>query len=325
MSLLGVDVSHWQGTIDWGRARAAGVQFAFAKATEDDNYTDPRFAANIAGMRSAGILAGAYHFLRPGNVAGQADLFCRTVPPDVIHALDVEASGLDPFGWVRRYRASYPDKTLLIYTGRDLWARSTDADGSGLGPLWVAGYIPNRYLAGGSLSAVASQIGSNRGGVPFAGWTTPLFLQFTDASTVPGIPALCDGDVFYGSRAELEALTTTTGGAPDMELTDTVKLATQDQVDAINSNGGTYKLGDTITVQRMLFWGGPGVERLYAKTRGLEAALKAQATQVATVLAAVQALAAGSAPEIEAAFAAGVADLKDQLAQIHLSVTVDSQ
>lgn len=237
MSLLGVDVSHWQGVIDWGKARAAGVQFAFAKATEDDNYTDPRFDTNIAGMRSAGVIPGAYHFLRPGNVAGQADRFCRTAPPDVIHALDVEASSLDVAGWVKRYRASYPDKTLLIYTGRDLWTRAGGGKTSDpvQYPLWVAGYVPNRYLPTGSITTVAGLIGTNRGGVPFGGWSAPLFMQFTDSALVPGIPAKCDGDIFYGTRTELEALTSATpiGGSTDMPLTNADAKLIWDTTDVI--------------------------------------------------------------------------------------------
>ncbi len=341
MSLLGVDVSHWQGVIDWAKAKAAGVVFGFAKATESDDYTDPRFTANIAGMRAAGVVPGAYHFLRPGNASGQADRFVRTAPPDVIHALDVEASDLDVAGWVKRYRASYPDKTLLIYTGRDLWARAGGGDGARFGPLWVAGYVPNRYLAPGSLATVAALVGSNRGGAPFGGWTTPAFLQFTDAAIVPGIPERCDGDVFYGTLDELKTLTssTLTGGPTDMPLTDTewtrlgklihdevvAVLTTDKTVDNRDENnqpipGSKWSIAQTLAGldQKVDFYVAPRLNQAVAQATG-------QATQLATIITAVQALAAGSAPEIQAAFAAGVQELKDQLAAIHVVVSVDSQ
>jgi lysozyme len=48
----GVDVSKWQGDIDWRRVRASGAAFAFIKATEGDDHMDDRFAENwvAAGM-----------------------------------------------------------------------------------------------------------------------------------------------------------------------------------------------------------------------------------------------------------------------------------
>ena len=54
MSVQGIDVSNWQGDIDWDKVRAAGTQFAFIKATEGGDYVDPKFAQNWeAAKRSA--------------------------------------------------------------------------------------------------------------------------------------------------------------------------------------------------------------------------------------------------------------------------------
>ena len=46
MPVQGIDVSNWQGDIDWDKVRAAGTQFAFIKATEGGDYLDPKFARN---------------------------------------------------------------------------------------------------------------------------------------------------------------------------------------------------------------------------------------------------------------------------------------
>src|SRR5271165_411558 len=43
-TVKGMDISHYDGTIDWPTAKAGGISFAFAKATESTNYTDPTFA-----------------------------------------------------------------------------------------------------------------------------------------------------------------------------------------------------------------------------------------------------------------------------------------
>src|SRR4051812_1535161 len=64
---LGIDVSHWDGTINWTSVRAAGKEFAFQKATEGTTYTDPTFTTNMNGGKNAGVLMGAYHFGHPAN------------------------------------------------------------------------------------------------------------------------------------------------------------------------------------------------------------------------------------------------------------------
>jgi lysozyme len=60
--LLGIDVSHWQGKMDWKRSKEAGVQFAFIKATEGLNHVDTQFKANVDGCGEAGIPYVIYHF-----------------------------------------------------------------------------------------------------------------------------------------------------------------------------------------------------------------------------------------------------------------------
>jgi lysozyme len=90
----GIDVSKYQGTIDWEQVRAAGVSFAFIKATEGGDRLDDRFRENWEGARRAGIARGAYHFTywcRP--MADQIEWFKRHVPnePDALPpVLDVE-------------------------------------------------------------------------------------------------------------------------------------------------------------------------------------------------------------------------------------------
>lgn len=62
--IAGMDVSIAQGTItdvQWRTLRSRGVRFCYAKCGNGNNRPDPSFAANIAGIRAAGIVAGAYH------------------------------------------------------------------------------------------------------------------------------------------------------------------------------------------------------------------------------------------------------------------------
>ena len=53
--LSGIDVSHYQGEVDWPAVAASGVRFAFIKATDGVDDIDPRFAQNWAGAKLAGI------------------------------------------------------------------------------------------------------------------------------------------------------------------------------------------------------------------------------------------------------------------------------
>jgi GH25 family lysozyme M1 (1,4-beta-N-acetylmuramidase) len=62
--ILGVDVSHWQGDIDWDMMTQRGVRFAFLKLSEHDSYKDDTFTPNYNACKKRGILTGAYHFVR---------------------------------------------------------------------------------------------------------------------------------------------------------------------------------------------------------------------------------------------------------------------
>ena len=79
----GVDVSRFQGEIDWTRAANSGVEFAFIKATEGGDRVDPKFKDNWRATRRAGIPRGAYHFYyfcRPAK--DQAEWFIKNVPAE---------------------------------------------------------------------------------------------------------------------------------------------------------------------------------------------------------------------------------------------------
>ena len=79
--LFGVDVSSYQGNVDWAVLARQGVDFAFIKATEGSGLQDVRFQENWKNAHAAGVVVGAYHFFSydsPGET--QADNFIATVP-----------------------------------------------------------------------------------------------------------------------------------------------------------------------------------------------------------------------------------------------------
>jgi GH25 family lysozyme M1 (1,4-beta-N-acetylmuramidase) len=230
MTIFGVDVSHYQGAVNWAKAEAAGVAFGIAKATQGTSFTDDRYAQNVAGARAAGVVPGAYHFLTGADPVRQAEFFDRVVgdPEGILVALDVEGAGCTAGivrAWVDRYRALRPGHPILIYTGKWFWRDLTDnMNGPGLGPLWAAGSDAGRYVGGsGILQALwAKTDGTPTSGLPWGGWTSWVFDQFTDKAIVPGISGPCDGDAFSGTMTDLRALTTSstpTTGDEYMPLT----------------------------------------------------------------------------------------------------------
>lgn len=78
----GVDVSVYQGDIDWDTLSRQGISFAFIKATEGSSLVDPNFARNFEAAQQTSLAVGAYHFFSydsPGET--QAHNFIRTVTP----------------------------------------------------------------------------------------------------------------------------------------------------------------------------------------------------------------------------------------------------
>jgi len=90
----GVDVSRWQGNIDWATLRSHGANFAYIKATDGGDHLDPMFRKNWRAAKQAGLKRGAYHFFYWCRDAGsQAAWFIRNVPrdPDALPpVIDVE-------------------------------------------------------------------------------------------------------------------------------------------------------------------------------------------------------------------------------------------
>lgn len=130
----GVDVSHHQGEIAWGKVADDGIAFTYIKATEGGDFVDESFERNWEGASAAGLDHGAYHFFtlcRPGEV--QAENFLRTVPDGegtLPPAVDLELAGncseRPDRAWVERELGTFLDmveaasgETVVLYIGDD--------------------------------------------------------------------------------------------------------------------------------------------------------------------------------------------------------------
>ncbi len=98
--IIGVDVSHYQGSIDWAKVKEDGVLFAWAKATQGTSYVDDRWTVGRhKAAVAAGIRFGGYHFADFGqdpvaNARNFVDAIGVLQPGDLIPMVDVEDSGL---------------------------------------------------------------------------------------------------------------------------------------------------------------------------------------------------------------------------------------
>jgi lysozyme len=178
MSATILDVSKYQGRIDWHVLAAVGAcDGAIVKATDGQTGVDPRFAENLDGANIVGLLLGTYHFAQPDETDGDAEMEARhyvttvqaqaTKSParthPLLYALDVEKAretrkGAPFVAWCRKFVETVEAMTGLVcwvYTGGPFW---NDADGDiSVGdaaffaqrPLWLAAYVsdPTRYVA----------------------------------------------------------------------------------------------------------------------------------------------------------------------------------
>jgi GH25 family lysozyme M1 (1,4-beta-N-acetylmuramidase) len=206
----GIDVSHYQGSINWSSVKAAGIQFAIIKATEGTTYKDPTFSANYLNAYNAKVIRGAYHYAQPGSSSGatQANYFASnggawsadnlTLPG----MLDLEGGcyGLSTASmqsWILDFYNTYKARTgrdVIIYTSASWWNSCTGG--------W-SGMSARSPLNAASWTSAADPTIPN--GFPFA-----TIWQYTDAGSVSGVPGLVDRDRFNGASSRLLALANNT-------------------------------------------------------------------------------------------------------------------
>lgn len=201
-----IDVSHWNGAVDWHKVAASGKKFAYLKATENDS-TDPTFQHNRDGAHTAGLFVGAYHFYHfDGSWSDQARHFITIVgalrtgelPP----VLDLEqqsyrdgntgvskADGArQALSWLGAIKAHY-GVTPIVYCDRDFALNFLQNTGFAAFPLWLAAYNAEMPAA------------------PHP-WKSIAIWQYNEHGTVAGIAdkGSVDLDRFTGTLAQLQAL-----------------------------------------------------------------------------------------------------------------------
>lgn len=198
----GVDVSHYQGEIDWQQFKEQGVDFAFIKATEGSSFVDERYKENWEKARAAGLYIGAYHFFSFDSApASQAAHFIAT-------AGDLRGS-LPPVVDIEYYgdkRENPPKKDQVVSGLRELLGALEQE--YGVKPVIYTTYtVYNKYIRGGfqeyplwirNVYYPPVDIGRQ--------W---VFWQYSDTGELRGTAGeekYVDLNVFRKSREELEKL-----------------------------------------------------------------------------------------------------------------------
>ncbi len=186
-TMLGIDVSYYQGEVVWPRVKKAGVTFAFIRAYDGTEIFDTQFYANWRGAKAAGIERGAYQYFRPELAPiDQADVLIKVLrtsgtgelPP----VLDIETTAGLPLQtvaerakiWIDRVRAELKVEPV-VYTNPALW-RLRPATEISSQALWLAHY-----------TTTCPELA-----LPWQRWS---YWQYTDNGRISGITGAVDLDL----------------------------------------------------------------------------------------------------------------------------------
>jgi len=209
-AMQGIDVSVYQGDINWEKVRRAGYRFAFVRATigasaaDNDRSFGP---GRLSAMKEAGIVRGYYHagFPSGGDALTEARHAVKTVKDaggltkgDLPLVLDLETTSLGPTAtskWASHFCREVHRLTghgCILYTGPSFW--KTKAGDPARPPahgvvLWIAHY-------GVATPSVPRAWGHR-------GWN---FWQYTERGSCPGVHGKVDLNHWYGSLAAFNAL-----------------------------------------------------------------------------------------------------------------------
>ncbi len=193
----GVDVSTYDGVVDWPTVKGAGIAFAFARISDGTTHPDGRFAANWPAIKAAGIVRGAYQYFRAGeDPTAQANLVLSAltaagglVDGDLPVVADVETADGQTAAVVETKLKTWlavvekaTGRKPIVYTSLGTWPVTSPAFAGY--PLWVANY-------GVTCPAMPT------------GWSKWLFWQSTDTGTTKGITGKGDLDEFNGTLGDL--------------------------------------------------------------------------------------------------------------------------
>lgn len=185
----GIDVSGWQGNINYAEVRNSGIQIVYMKASEGSSFVDPYFNQNYENAKANNLRVGFYHYLTARSVEEairEANFFVSTISgkvPDCRLAMDFESFGslnteeINQIGLAfMRTVENLSGKEMVIYSDTSNASYRFGGELTNY-PLWVAQYEVYEPTPNGN-------------------WSTWVGWQYSDAGEIPGISGYVDRDKF---------------------------------------------------------------------------------------------------------------------------------
>lgn len=197
--LKGIDVSHYQGRIDWRTvSQHRDVGYVYLKATEGNTLIDDTYEYNLKEAQRHGLKVGSYHFFRPAvSAISQFANFKKVVDKrkqDLLPLIDVEVTGGVPIAtlhtrlqeFLRLVTEEY-GRRPVIYTGRNFYNRYfAEYNYFKAYQFMIAQYTPEEpYLTNGD---------------------DYIIWQYTSKGRIPGIRGDVDQSRFVGHHSLTEIL-----------------------------------------------------------------------------------------------------------------------
>lgn len=185
----GIDVSEYQGYINYNEVRNSGIDIVYIRSSEGTNFVDPYFRENYNNAKAAGLKVGFYHYVTsrsPSEAVIEADYFASVIEgtsPDCLLAMDFEYFGglasYDVNAISRAFleRLEYvTGKKAIVYSDAYNAGNVFDSSLSSY-PLWIAEYgVEEPEL--------------------YANWSEWTGFQYSDTGSIPGISDYVDLDRF---------------------------------------------------------------------------------------------------------------------------------
>lgn len=190
----GIDVSDWQGYINYNQVKNSGIEVVYIKSSQGNNIKDPYFEINYENAKANNLKVGFYHFLTATTVEEaeqQATFFSSVISgkqPDCKLAMDFEQfNGIDKeqvnqiaMAFIQKVK-ELTKKQVIIYSDLYNVENTFNSEIASQGELWIAYYGDYRNL---------ENVNSN--------WNTFTGIQYTDSGNVSGINGNVDRDLFTG-------------------------------------------------------------------------------------------------------------------------------
>lgn len=198
----GVDVSSYQGEIDWPVLASQDIQFAFIKATEGSSFVDPYFKPNLTAAQQTSLRVGAYHFFSyDSSGKTQAENFIANVP--------ATAAMLPPVVDLEFYGDKEKNLPVKEDVVRELASLLQELEAHyGKRPILYATDKSNRLYLAGEFDEYDLWIRNVVSTPSLAEGQTWTFWQYTNRERLAGYhgkETFIDINVFHGSQAEFDA------------------------------------------------------------------------------------------------------------------------